>query len=370
MGEQAKKTHISAGLLAHVDAGKTTLSEALLYTTGSRRVLGRVDHRDAFLDTHDLERARGITIFSKQAMLTAGQLDITLVDTPGHSDFSAEAERTLPVLDCAILVISGTDGVQAHTATLWRLLRRYRVPVILFVNKMDLPGTDREALMRQLKQKLSDRCVDFSADGEESERFYFGISNLMDKRDYSMVVCDWRTPVASLFYENGIGRTTYQSPDGPVSDAVTRLRQYEIENGELQMVIDADVKIDDSILLNALGGESSEKMKTIISTIQREQNLVIRDSESDVLLVLGPAGSGKTSIALHRVAYLLYRDRKKLKSKNILVFSPNDIFSNYIAGVIPEEELSADYVLPDPFNPLIVERIKEAIKEVSNSLLK
>ena len=164
MGEQAKKAHISVGLLAHVDAGKTTLSEALLYTTGSRRVLGRVDHRDAFLDTHDLERARGITIFSKQAMLTAGQLDITLVDTPGHSDFSAEAERTLPVLDCAILVISGTDGVQAHTATLWRLLRRYRVPVILFVNKMDLPGTDREALMRQLKQKLSDRCVDFSAD--------------------------------------------------------------------------------------------------------------------------------------------------------------------------------------------------------------
>ena len=117
---------------------------------------------------------------------------------------------------------------------------------------------------------------------------------------------------------------------------VVKLRQYEIEEGELKLVIDAEVKINDAILLNALGGESSERMKTIVSTIQREQNLVIRDSESELLLVLGPAGSGKTSIALHRVAYLLYRDRKKLKSRNILVFSPNDIFSNYIAGVIPE----------------------------------
>ena len=167
MGEQPKKHHISAGLLANVDAGKTTLSEALLYATGTRRTLGRVDHKDAFLDTHALERARGITIFSKQALLSTPELEITLVDTPGHGDFSAEAERTLPVLDCAVLVISGTDGVQAHTATLWRLLKRYRVPVILFVNKMDLPGTDREALMQELKQKLSDRCVDFGADAEQ-----------------------------------------------------------------------------------------------------------------------------------------------------------------------------------------------------------
>ena len=161
MGEQAKKAHISAGLLAHVDAGKTTLSEALLYLSGVRRTLGRVDHRDAFLDTHVLERARGITIFSKQALFATDSLDITLVDTPGHADFSAEAERTLPVLDCAILVISGTDGVQAHTMTLWRLLEKYHVPVMLFINKMDLPGAQRDKLLQQLKDSLSERCVDF-----------------------------------------------------------------------------------------------------------------------------------------------------------------------------------------------------------------
>ena len=119
MGEQFKKKHISAGLLAHVDAGKTTLSEALLYVSGARRTLGRVDHKDAFLDTHSLERARGITIFSKQARLETDSRSIILVDTPGHVDFSAEAERTMPILDCAVLVISGTDGLQAHTLTLW-----------------------------------------------------------------------------------------------------------------------------------------------------------------------------------------------------------------------------------------------------------
>ena len=132
MGQEIKKQHISIGLLAHVDAGKSTLSEALLYTSGTRRTLGRVDHGDAYLDTHTLERARGITIFSKQALLSTDHLNITLADTPGHVDFAAEAERTMPVLDCAVLVISGTDGVQAHTQTLWRLLERYQVPVFLF----------------------------------------------------------------------------------------------------------------------------------------------------------------------------------------------------------------------------------------------
>lgn len=164
MGEQAPKTHISAGLLAHVDAGKTTLSEALLYCSGARRTLGRVDHGDAFLDTHEMERKRGITIFSKLARLSVGEQELILVDTPGHVDFSAEAERTMPILDCAVLVISGTDGVQAHTVTLWRLLERYSVPVFLFINKMDLPGTDRQALLSQLRQKLSDRCADLQDD--------------------------------------------------------------------------------------------------------------------------------------------------------------------------------------------------------------
>jgi len=164
MGEQFKKKHISAGLLAHVDAGKTTLSEALLYVSGARRTLGRVDHKDAFLDTHELERARGITIFSKQAMLETENRMVTLVDTPGHVDFSTETERVLSILDCAVLVISGTDGVQAHTLTLWRLLERYQVPTFLFINKMDLPGLEREVLMKQLLEQLSASCVDFGQD--------------------------------------------------------------------------------------------------------------------------------------------------------------------------------------------------------------
>ena len=151
---------LAVGILAHVDAGKTTLSEGLLYRSGSLRCLGRVDHQDAFLDTDPIERERGITIFSKQAILPLGETAITLLDTPGHVDFSSEAERTMGVLDYAILVISGTDGVQGHTMTLWRLLKRYGVPVFLFINKMDLAGADRAALMAELKTKLDDGCVD------------------------------------------------------------------------------------------------------------------------------------------------------------------------------------------------------------------
>ncbi len=163
---EKRKTPCSAGLVAHVDAGKTTLSEALLYVSGARRTLGRVDHRDAYLDTHHLERARGITIFSKQALLETGSRDVTIVDTPGHVDFSAEAERILSILDCAVLVISGTDGIQAHTLTLWRLLERYQVPTFLFINKMDLPGLEREKLMAQLQSQLSPGCVDFGQDAD------------------------------------------------------------------------------------------------------------------------------------------------------------------------------------------------------------
>ena len=162
--EQAPMRRICAGLLAHVDAGKTTLSEGMLYVSGSLRKLGRVDHKDAFLDTFALERERGITIFSKQAVFSRGDLEVTLLDTPGHVDFSAETERTLGVLDCAILVISGVDGVQGHTETLWRLLRRHGVPVFLFLNKMDLPGVGRAALMEQLRRRLDEGCVDFTPD--------------------------------------------------------------------------------------------------------------------------------------------------------------------------------------------------------------
>ena len=150
------------GLLAHVDAGKTTLSEALLYCSGAKRTLGRVDHKDAFLDTHDLERQRGITIFSKQAMFSTESREVTLVDTPGHADFAAEAERVLPILDCAVLVVSATDGIQAHTLTLWRLLERYQVPTFLFINKTDLPGKTKEELLQQLQDRFSAGCLELS----------------------------------------------------------------------------------------------------------------------------------------------------------------------------------------------------------------
>ena len=172
------------GILAHVDSGKTTLSEALLYGTGTIRKLGRVDHKDAFLDTDALEKARGITIFSKQALFTAGNTDFTLLDTPGHVDFSTETERTLQVLDYAVLVISGTDGVQSHTETLWRLLRRYRIPTFVFVNKMDLPGPGREALLTQLNRRLGDGFVDFGAEQAD--------------RDEALALCDERLMETTL----------------------------------------------------------------------------------------------------------------------------------------------------------------------------
>ena len=175
------------GILAHVDSGKTTLSEAMLYRSGAIRKLGRVDHKDAFLDTDALEKARGITIFSKQALLNVKNTAVTLLDTPGHVDFSTETERTLQVLDYAVLVISGTDGVQSHTETLWRLLRRYHVPTFVFVNKMDLPGPGREALLAQLTHRLGEGFVDFGTD--------------VDARNEALALCDERLMEAVL--ENG-----------------------------------------------------------------------------------------------------------------------------------------------------------------------
>ena len=167
--DKALLKHICAGILAHVDAGKTTLSEGLLYLCGEIRKLGRVDHGDAFLDTYELERERGITIFSKQAVLKTENLEITLLDTPGHVDFSAEMERTLQVLDYAILVINGMDGVQSHTMTLWRLLERYGIPVFIFINKMDQQGTDREAILKELKKRLHENCLDFGLMDKEGQ---------------------------------------------------------------------------------------------------------------------------------------------------------------------------------------------------------
>lgn len=169
-----KRKHICVGILAHVDAGKTTLSEAILYTAGNLRKFGRVDNGDAFLDTYELERSRGITIFSKQAEVSMEEMDLTLLDTPGHVDFSAEMERTLQVLDYAILVISGADGVQGHTLTLWSLLERYDIPTFLFINKMDQNGTDQVALLEELQERLSSGCIDFGA--KNSDEFYEAVA--------------------------------------------------------------------------------------------------------------------------------------------------------------------------------------------------
>ena len=156
------QNNLAIGILAHVDAGKTTLSEAMLFKAGHLKRLGRVDHRDTFLDTNEMERRRGITVFSKQAILSFGESTFTLIDTPGHIDFSGEAERTLSVLDYAILVISGSDGVQGHTETLWQLLAQYNIPTFLFVNKMDLPETSRNALLEDIKKQLHENCISFS----------------------------------------------------------------------------------------------------------------------------------------------------------------------------------------------------------------
>lgn len=177
---------IAVGILAHVDSGKTTLSEALMYCSGNITKLGRVDHRDSFLDTFSLERDRGITIFSKQAVMKYNDTEFTLLDTPGHIDFSTEAERTLQVLDYAILVISGTNGVQSHTATLWKLLKRYNVPCFIFVNKMDLDGADKLAVMAQLRTNLDENCIDFTYRNTDAFR-------------ESVAVCDDK--ILEKFYE-------------------------------------------------------------------------------------------------------------------------------------------------------------------------
>ena len=201
---EINKNKISVGLLAHVDAGKTTLSEALLYLTGAIRKMGRVDDRDAFLDTYELERERGITIFSKQAVFEMGDKIITLLDTPGHVDFSAEMERTIQVLDAAVLVVSGADGVQGHTRTVWRLLKRHHVPVFLFINKMDQSGCDKQGVMQDLKANLDENCVDFGGwSGEKGE--WDPKETQTDDFYQELAVCD--EGIMESYFENGIIKT-------------------------------------------------------------------------------------------------------------------------------------------------------------------
>ena len=197
------------GILAHVDAGKTTLSEGMLYLSGSINKLGRVDHKDAFLDHNSLERERGITIFSKQAVFSTTELEITLMDTPGHVDFSAEMERTLQVLDYAILVISGTDGVQSHTETLWRLLRWYHIPTFVFINKMDLAGADKPAILSELQKRLSEKCVEMNAPAQ--------------LRDEALSLCDER--LLDLYLDEGA------LSDEAVARAVSERKVYPCRFG-------------------------------------------------------------------------------------------------------------------------------------------
>lgn len=205
-----KTKKITIGILAHVDAGKTTLSESLLYTTGSIRKMGRVDHQDAFLDTYQLEKARGITIFSKQAVFKTKNYEVTLLDTPGHVDFSAEMERTLGVLDYAILVINGADGIQGHTLTVWKLLRRYNVPVFIFVNKMDLISADKSQLMGEIQKRLDDKCIDFG--NTSTDRFYDEIA-----------LCDEQLMEAYL--EDGV------VANGVIQDAIIRRHIFPVYYG-------------------------------------------------------------------------------------------------------------------------------------------
>ncbi|MCR5754191.1 MAG: TetM/TetW/TetO/TetS family tetracycline resistance ribosomal protection protein [Acetatifactor sp.] len=195
-----KHKKLVVGILAHVDAGKTTLAESILYTCGHIRSLGRVDHGDAFLDNYALERARGITIFSKQAQVSYEQIDITLLDTPGHVDFSTEMERTLQVLDYAILVISGADGVQGHVKTLWKLLKHYQIPVFLFVNKMDQDGTNQLSLMEELQEELDEKCLNFGVEAKDKEEFFDALSmcdeELMEEYLESGNICQESIPDA------------------------------------------------------------------------------------------------------------------------------------------------------------------------------
>lgn len=277
--DNKKQKHINIGLLAHVDAGKTTLSEALLYKCGAIREPGRVDHRDAFLDTSPFERERGITIFSKQAELRWNGLSITLLDTPGHVDFSAEMERTLQVLDYAVLVISGTDGVQGHTETLWKLLERYGIPVFIFVNKMDLPGTDSEHLMKDIKNRLSDRCVDFSDTQSESflEEAAVCEEELLEKYIESgtlEIPHDLLTPVAERrIYPCFFGSALRVDGVESLLDGLERFTstvEYEEEFGAKVFKITRDAQGTRLTHMKILGGELRVKSIVQKSTVKKE----------------------------------------------------------------------------------------------------
>lgn len=284
------------GILAHVDAGKTTLSEELLYLCGEIRKIGRVDHGDAFLDTYELEKERGITIFSKQALLKTENMEVTLLDTPGHVDFSAEMERTLQVLDYAILVINGMDGVQSHTMTLWRLLERYQIPTFLFVNKMDQQGTDHDALLNDLKQHLHENCVDF---GRTQDTDY-GMYELTPEQLENIAVCE--EDILETYLETGIvedrdiARLIVQRKIFPcyfgsalkekgVKDFWNGVQKYtaepkrQTEFGAKVFKIARDEQGNRLTYMKIIGG--SLKVKTLLSSNSNGQSLPGRKAEED-----------------------------------------------------------------------------------------
>lgn len=268
MTEQRKensKKRIVLGLLAHVDAGKTTLSEGLLYLSGQIKKAGRVDHGDCFLDTHALERARGITIFSKQARFSSGDTEITLLDTPGHVDFFTETERTLGVLDYAVLVISGTDGVQAHTETLWRLLRKYRIPTFFFISKCDLPHANRENTLAEIKNRLSQACVDFSQ-GFQPEEVALCDDALLERYFCDDVITD--SDITALIREEKLFPCYFGSglklegiePLLYALEHYTMMPSYTEDFGAMVYKIDRDEKGDRLTYMKITGGSLKVRM--------------------------------------------------------------------------------------------------------------
>lgn len=293
-----RNQHLCVGLLAHVDAGKTTLAESILYETGKLRKAGRVDHGDAFLDTYALEKARGITIFSKQAETVIGDRQVTLLDTPGHVDFSAEMERTLQVLDYAILVISGADGVQGHVETLWKLLRRYEIPVFLFVNKMDQRGTDRRRLLLELRQKLDDRCVDFGQGLENEEtketlamcdeavlESYLATGEVTEEQLVSMIS---ERKVFPCYFGSALKMTGITAFLGGFS-RYTRCREYPEEFGARVYKISRDSQGTRLTHLKVTGG--CLKVKQLLSgSVIRHEKAENWEAKADQLRIYSGAG--------------------------------------------------------------------------------
>ncbi len=282
------------GILAHVDAGKTTLSEALLYETGKLKKLGRVDNKNAFLDNNELERERGITIFSKQAVLSTENTEITLLDTPGHVDFSSETERTLQVLDYAVLVISARDGVQVHTETLWKLLSHYKVPTFIFVNKMDLEDTEREAVIKNLRAQLSDYCVDFF---EENEEFYENIA-LSDEPSMEKYMEEGTlsTEEISVLIKN---RKVFPCFFGSalklsgVAEFIKGLEKYTLEPekiaefGAKVFKISRDTQGNRMTFMKITGG--SFKVRSVVSYKPKEQSEELLEEKANILRIYSGA---------------------------------------------------------------------------------